>query len=94
MSRNTNNRGVLLDFMLTIKSKVTIELEIKVLIKRYFEINLNKIDNISIVSVNINQFEFYLFFIKISKMADIRTILSKHFEPIFKAYDKDNNQTL
>lgn len=27
-------------------------------------------------------------------MADIRSILAKHFEPIFKAYDKDNNQTL
>lgn len=27
-------------------------------------------------------------------MADLRSILSKHFEPIFKAYDKDNNSTL
>ena len=27
-------------------------------------------------------------------MADIQAIIKKHFEPIFKAYDKDNNSTL
>jgi Ca2+-binding EF-hand superfamily protein len=27
-------------------------------------------------------------------MADIKAIIQKHFEPIFKAYDKDHNSTL
>lgn len=27
-------------------------------------------------------------------MADLQNIIKKHFEPIFKAYDKDNNSTL
>jgi Ca2+-binding EF-hand superfamily protein len=28
------------------------------------------------------------------KMADFKAVIAKHFEPIFKAYDKDNNSTL
>ena len=27
-------------------------------------------------------------------MADLKAIIKKHFEPIFKAYDKDQNSTL
>ncbi len=27
-------------------------------------------------------------------MADLKAIIRKHFEPIFKAYDKDNSSTL
>lgn len=27
-------------------------------------------------------------------MADIKATIKKHFEPIFKAYDKDHNSTL
>lgn len=27
-------------------------------------------------------------------MADLQAIIKKHFEPIFKAYDKDHNSTL
>lgn len=42
----------------------------------------------------INIFLFKLISYLLQNMADLKAIIKKHFEPIFKAYDKDQSSTL